>query len=62
MDEAGYRGVKVLQIENDLWRFYRLLTWPLFAGVRGRGVLRTSALGGFPKFVLRDSPKFFGSA
>ena len=24
-DEAGYRGVEVLPIENDLWRFYRLL-------------------------------------
>jgi 2-polyprenyl-3-methyl-5-hydroxy-6-metoxy-1,4-benzoquinol methylase len=25
-DEAGFRGVEVLPIENDLWRFYRLLT------------------------------------
>ena len=25
-DEAGYRGVEVLPIENDLWRFYRLLS------------------------------------
>jgi len=25
-EEAGYRGVEVLPIENDLWRFYRLLT------------------------------------
>jgi SAM-dependent methyltransferase len=25
-EEAGYRGVQVLPIENDLWRFYRLLT------------------------------------
>jgi SAM-dependent methyltransferase len=24
-EEAGYRGVEVLPIENDLWRFYRLL-------------------------------------
>jgi 2-polyprenyl-3-methyl-5-hydroxy-6-metoxy-1,4-benzoquinol methylase len=24
-DEAGYRGMEVLPIENDLWRFYRLL-------------------------------------
>jgi hypothetical protein len=23
-EEAGYRGVEVLPIENDLWRFYRL--------------------------------------
>ena len=25
-EKAGYRGVEVLPIENDLWRFYRLLT------------------------------------
>ena len=25
-EEAGYRGMEVLPIENDLWRFYRLLT------------------------------------
>ena len=25
-EEAGYRGVEVLPIANDLWRFYRLLT------------------------------------
>jgi ubiquinone/menaquinone biosynthesis C-methylase UbiE len=25
-EEAGYRGVEVLPIENDLWRFYRLRT------------------------------------
>jgi ubiquinone/menaquinone biosynthesis C-methylase UbiE len=25
-EEAGYRRVEVLPIENDLWRFYRLLT------------------------------------
>ncbi len=25
-EEAGYRGVEVLPIENDLWRFYRLVT------------------------------------
>ena len=24
-EEAGYRGVEVLPIDNDLWRFYRLL-------------------------------------
>ncbi len=24
-EEAGYRGIEVLPIENDLWRFYRLL-------------------------------------
>ncbi|CAA9404736.1 hypothetical protein AVDCRST_MAG82-409 [uncultured Rubrobacteraceae bacterium] len=24
-EEAGYRGVEVLPIENDLWRFYRLV-------------------------------------
>jgi SAM-dependent methyltransferase len=24
-EEAGYRGMEVLPIENDLWRFYRLL-------------------------------------
>jgi len=24
-DEAGYRGVEVLRIENDLWHFYRLV-------------------------------------
>jgi hypothetical protein len=24
-DEAGYREVEVLPIENDLWRFYRLI-------------------------------------
>jgi hypothetical protein len=24
-DEAGYRGVEVLPLENDLWRFYRLV-------------------------------------
>jgi SAM-dependent methyltransferase len=25
-EEAGYQGVEVLPIENDLWRFYRLVT------------------------------------
>ncbi len=24
-EEAGYRDVEVLPIENDLWRFYRLV-------------------------------------
>jgi hypothetical protein len=25
-EEAGYKEVEVLPIENDLWRFYRLVT------------------------------------
>jgi hypothetical protein len=25
-DKAGYDGVEALPIENDLWRFYRLVT------------------------------------
>jgi hypothetical protein len=24
--EAGFSGVEILPIENDLWRFYRLVT------------------------------------
>jgi hypothetical protein len=25
-DKAGYDGVEAMPIENDLWRFYRLVT------------------------------------
>ncbi len=36
--EAGFSEVEVLPIENEMWRFYRLASCPLFTRVRGETV------------------------